>query len=162
MLKIAVVALLGSTWVFWSFIFATRPEDVDADTLTALVRLPASLPSQLPENLPGVFALAKVNDPIEMGEIQLACWDKGDEADQETTLRWIRLTGQPCGPAGGASEVVSVRNLTTGYSATVFALQARSLTTDFIPLQAGKNNILIRFEQGPGVALEQQFSFYRE
>ena len=163
MLKIALVALLGSTWVFWSFIFSTRPEDVDQDTLTALVRLPASLPSQLPENLPGVFTPAvKVNEPIEMGEIKVPCWDKSDESEQETGLRWIRLTGHPCGLNVAPSEIITVRNLTNGYSATVFSLRARGLTTDFIPLVAGKNNILIRFEQGPGVVLEQQLSFYRE
>src|SRR4051812_7777286 len=133
MLKIALVGLLGSTWVFWSFIFSTRPEDVDQDTLTALVRLPASIPSQLPENLPGVFAPAvKVNEPIEMGEIHVPCWDKSDESEQETALRWIRLTGKPCGLNETSPETVSVRNLTTGYSATVFALQTHGLTTDFI------------------------------
>lgn len=162
MLKIAFIVLLGTTWVFWSFIFSTRPEDVDADTLTALVRLPASIPSQLPEALPGVFAAPKIADPIHMGEIKVPCWDASNESEQETHLRWVRLTGKPCGSAGSGNDVISVRNLTTGYSATVFPLQARSLTTDFIPLQAGRNNILIRFEQGPGVALEQQLSFYRE
>ncbi len=163
MLKIALVGLLGSTWVFWSFIFSTRPEEVDQDTLTALVRLPASIPSQLPNNLPGVFAPAvKVNEPIEMGEIKVACWDKSDESEQATGLRWIRITGRPCGATDSDVDTVSVRNLTNGYAATVFTLQSRGLTTDFIPLQAGKNNILIRFEQGPGAAFEQQLSFYRE
>lgn len=163
MLKIALVALLGSTWVFWSFIFSTRPEEVDGDTLSALVRLPASIPAQLPEALPGVFApSAKTVERIEMGEIKVACWDMDEESEQETSLRWVRLTGKPCGAETSVTDAVSVRNLTNGYAATVFSLQARALTTDFIPLRQGKNNILIRFEQGAGVATEQQLSFYRE
>ena len=155
LLKISLVVLTASTWVFSSFIFATRPEEADGDALTALVRLPASLPSQL------VAPEVKTPDPIEMDVVKLACWEKSEETEQSTSARWIRLTGKHC-HGGGLSENVVVRNLTNGYSATVFPTQAHGLTTDFIPLQDGRNDILIRFEQAPGVAVEQQVAFYRE
>lgn len=163
LLKVSVLALAGMTWIFCSFVFATRPEEVEADALSALVRLPASIPSQLPDSLPGVFApTIKINEPIEMEVVKVPCWDKSDDGDQETSARWIRLTGRPCQLSHGSEDQVSVRNLTNGYSATVFANQASGMTTDFIPLREGKNEILIRFEQTPGAALESQFTFYRE
>jgi hypothetical protein len=163
LLKISLVVLAGSTWIFSSFIFATRPEESEPDALTALVRLPASLPAQLPGALPGVFAPAvKVNEPIEMDTVKVACWDSNDEAEQETSARWIRLTGRPCQAAIGA-DAVTVRNLTNGYVATVFPTQpANALTTDFIPLQEGQNHILIRYAQERGAAVEQQLTFNRE
>ena len=55
-----------------------------------------------------------------------------------------------------------MRNLTNGYVATVFPTQPVGMTTDFIPLQEGKNDIVIRYNQSAGVAVENQYSFNRE
>ena len=164
LLKVSIMVLMGSSWVFCSFIFSTRPEEVDSDALTSLVRLPASLPAQLPEGLPGVFAgPLRVNEPIEMEIVKLNCWDTSDESEVETSARWIRLVGKSCRAKVAAdADAVVVRNLTNGYVATVFPTQTLGMTTDFIPLQAGKNDILIRLNQGPGVTIESQFSFNRE
>lgn len=164
LLKITTCVLLATTWVFWSFVFATRPEksDAPADTLTNLVRLPASLPSALAEPLVPVFGAGPRATPvIEMGVVALPCWDRKDAMVKDTSARWIRLTGRACEKASGRSAV-SVRNLSNGYTATVFDARAGDLTTDFIPLQTGKNDILVRFEAEPGVHLESQFTFLRE
>lgn len=173
MLKISLVALMGCTWVFWSFLFASRPEETDVDTLTSLVRLPASIPAQIPgisnipglqKSLPGVaFAppTSRAAPPIEMDIVKVPCWDKTDEVENETSARWVRLVGKNC-ESDASSDTVTVRNLTNGYVATVFPTQLKGMTTDFIPLQAGKNEILIRFNQGAGVTTESQVSFIRE
>ena len=105
---------------------------------------------------------AKVADPIEMGIVRLPCWDHAGEPTVDTSARWVRLTGRVCQNEGGA-ESISVRNLTNGFSATVFPTLGKGMTTDFIPLQSGQNAILIRFDQGEGMAAkESQFSLVGE
>ncbi len=162
LLKISLVTLLLSSWVFVSFIFSTRPEQPEANALTALVRLPASIPSQLPQQLPDVFASpSKPVEPVDMNTVDIPCWDKAASEENSTTADWVRLTGRTC-LVKISNELITVRNTTTGYVATVFPTQGDTLTTDFIPLQPGKNEIRIRFEQGPGAATESQVSFFRE
>lgn len=153
LLKITALVLLGTTWVFWSFVYATRPEQTaSANPLEALIRLPASLPAV-------VAPTTKTLPPIEMNVTALSCWDMKDAAERETGARWIRLTGKAC-QIDGNSENVTVKNMANGYAATVFPLSG-ALTTDFIPLQMGKNDIMIRFESSPGVAVESRFTIRR-
>lgn len=161
LLKIAVAALGGMTWLFTGFLFESRPHHQAPveNALTSLVRLPASLPAELHEN---VFSShARPMEPIRMDVVELPCWDRGDVTVQNVNSRWVRLTGKSCQSDGGA-EQVTVRNLANGYEATIFASHGPSLTTDFIPLQKGANEIVIRIDQGVGVALESQFTFQRE
>lgn len=162
LLKVTLLVLAGSTWVFWSFVFSTRPETAAEDALESLVRLPASLPQQIPgmSTLPSTRA----NDPIEMDVVRIPCWEKSSSPQIDTSARWIRLTGRRCQGEAAAplADSVSVRNLTNGYVATVFPMQNRNMTTDFIPLQSGHNEILIHFDQGEGASVESQVSFVRE
>ena len=127
-----------------------------SDPLTALVRLPASLPSSLPE-----FSSSRVMEPIRMDVVELPCWDKASGQAQSVSSRWIRLRGQSCQMSSG-SDTVTVKNLSNGYTATVFSAAGHSLTTDFIPLQPGTNQIAIRIEGSPGAIVENQFSFERD
>ena len=154
LLKITACVLLGTTWVFWSFVYATRPEQApSANPLEALMRLPASLPEQLQPT-------TKVLPPIDMHVLPVNCWDVKDSAARETGSRWVRLTGKAC-QIEGNSENVSVRNISNGYTATVFAASG-AMTTDFIPLQMGRNEILVRFETSRGVSVESQFVLSRQ
>src|SRR4051812_22855555 len=92
LLKITMVVLMASTWVFWSFIFATRPEEAAAaDPLVDLVRLPASLPASLPAQFPGMQTTQKTMDPIAMDVVKVPCWDRAATKDKETSARWVRL-----------------------------------------------------------------------
>lgn len=166
LLKLSVLVLLGSTWLFSGFVLESRPlEGVTGagqmDPLSQLVRLPASLQTQLPENIPGVFRpQARVVEPVQMNIVKLPCWDRSGAAEQNVSARWIRLVGRTC-QGDYSAEAVSVRNLANGYVGTVFNANATSMTTDFIPLEIGKNEILIRFESEPGVSLETQVTFNR-
>ena len=170
LLKIFLVVLAGTSWLFSSFIMNTRPEESE-DALSSLVRLPASLPAQIPgisvipgieQNLPGLVApQVKTMPPIEMNVVKVACWDNSRDSHNKTSARWIRLTGKAC-QTTSPLEGVSVRNVTNGYVATVFPTAMRGMTTDFIPLQSGRNEIRIRFDQGDGATLESQVSFLRE
>ena len=87
-----------------------------------------------------------------MEQLELSCWDAEDKPSQAAGARWVRLTGKTCQYSAKA-EGVQVRNLTNGYVATVFAPIHGRLTTDYIPLEAGKNELLLRFDQVDGVSL---------
>lgn len=163
-LKLTLGVLVGTTWLFVGFLFESRPERSSSSpvekALTSLVRLPASLPAELHEN---VFnTAARPMEPIRMDVVELSCWDQGDGPVKNVSSRWIRLTGRPCQAGVMDADRVTVRNLANGYQATIFSSRGQGLTTDFIPLQKGHNEILIRFEQGAGVALESQFTFQRQ
>lgn len=169
LLKLSVLVLLGSTWLFSGFVLESRPTEGQAsakqmDPLSQLVRLPASLQTQLPGNIAGiplVFApQAKVAEPIHMNVVNVPCWDRNDLAAQVVSARWIRLVGRTC-QGNFAAESVTVRNLANGYDGTVFNANASSMTTDFIPLESGQNQILIRFESEPGVSMETRLTFNR-
>jgi hypothetical protein len=155
LLKITMGALALSTWVFWSFIFATRPE-VSEDALVNLVRLPASLPSQIP----GMTPLVRVMDPIAMDVVHVPCWDQDAGGDKSTAAHWVRLTGRACGVESD-DDSVSVVNTTNGFSATILPAQ-KALTTDYIPLESGRNEIMIRFQRDGESPVERKVSFVRE
>src|SRR4051812_39471130 len=131
LLKVTAMVLVGTTWIFSSFVFGTRPEQAEANPIVDLVRLPASLPAQIP----GMVPVVKVMEPIAMDTVKLPCWDQLHESENATSARWIRLLGRDC-EGMAASESVTVKNLRNGFSATVFqTLPRNSLTTDYIPLE---------------------------
>lgn len=170
LLKISLLSLAVSSWVFMSFILETRPEDAGLalnmhnsvvpqpeDALKVLARLPASIPAQIPV----AFApQTKSMAPIKMDVLKLGCWDLGDLQPQTVEARWVRLTGRPCQSDTGP-EQIEIRNLSNGYVGTVFVAQNDQLTTDFIPLQEGQNEILFRLGHDAGVAFENRFTFVR-
>lgn len=160
LLKLSLVVVAGTSWVFLSFVFSSRPSDEDAaaaasalDPLSSLVRLPASLPQQLGPSG------AKPMEPIRMDTLALDCWDRPERKPAKVAARWVRLTGKTC-QGVSASDKISVRNLTNGYVATVFDASSSVLTTDFIPVEVGHNEIQVRL-QGEGVTSETDFVLER-
>ncbi len=170
LLKISIISLAVSSWIFTSFILETRPDDPGLamnmensvspgpeDALQVLARLPASIPAQLPV----AFAPeTRVMPPIKMDIVKLGCWDLADLAPQTVEARWVRLTGRPC-QSDPTADSIEIRNLTNGYIGTVFSAQTDQFTTDFIPLQEGNNEILVRLGHADGVAYENRFTFVR-
>ncbi len=153
LLKVTLVVLLGTSWIFASFVLSTRPEHASTGALMSLARLPASLPVNVFSPSPNVF------EKVRMDVVKLACWDSGGAVDvRDVGARWVRLTGRGCDK--GNVKILSVRNLTNGYAATVFE-GAEQHTTDFIPMEYGANKIQIRFEQAPGSTIENEFTFSR-
>ncbi len=155
LLKVTSLTLIVTSWIFASFIFATRPsnEEVASDAIVKLVRLPASLPKQLPSQLVGTPE--RHFEPIQMNVVHLSCWDRSEVPDYAITSKWIRLTGKPCF-MGMDPEDVQVDNLSNGYGGTVFLAQNQVLTTDFIPLNDGPNEIRLRFGSARGAAYENR------
>lgn len=160
LLKISFLTVCATSWIFVSFIFDTRPEEAalepETNPISALVRLPASLPAQLPAQLPKILgAPVKGIDPIRMDVVKLGCWDGATAREQTVAARWVRLTGRPC---QGSAELESIRilNQSNGYQGTVFAGERDLMTTDFIPLQEGPNNIVFQISQADGVVFENQ------
>ncbi|MGE4133722.1 MAG: hypothetical protein AB7F86_18945 [Bdellovibrionales bacterium] len=162
LLKMSVLAIALLSWASLSYLLNTRPQEklaVESPLLT-LVRLPASLPTQFPVQMvfaPSVRAVATKDMEI----ISLRCWDHGDLKVRATSAKWVRVTGRPCQNESSLDEI-QVTNLTNGYTGTVFSASTEQLTTDFLPLENGHNNILIRLAHAGGITLENQFLFIKE
>ena len=138
LLQIAFPVLLATTWMFFAFVMDTRPAAGrrPASAIDRLARLPASLSTgKLPYE-------AKVNEPVRMETVQVPCWDRPTTREMVVGARWVRLVGKACAPDG---EVTAVRNLTNGASATVLPGGRGLLTTDFIALLPGSNEISFSF-----------------
>ncbi len=157
LLKISLIALALMSWVFVGFLFDSRPDSEVAaemadDPLVSLVRLPASLQSG---QLPKVFHESRAFEPIRMEVIKLGCWDIRDQVGPMTSARWVRLTGRPCQSDPGV-DAIRVTNITNGYRGTVFLSESQNLTTDFIPLSEGENELLLELGWGQGPVWENR------
>lgn len=95
----------------------------------------------------------------QMNVVELPCWDRDVGGPQTIGARYVRLTGRACGRGRGA-DGFSVRNLTNGFEATIFA-SGRGLTTDYIPLAAGGNDVVIAFGQGRDAHVERRLRLTR-
>lgn len=178
LLKLSCLILLATTWVFFSFVFESRPEpelnvseasvvppspmrrEVN-QVMQSLLRLPASLPAQLPSVVPSVLiSSSHVVAPVRMDVVDVMCWDRPQKSPLQSEARWVRLTGKACQSQSG-SDQVTLANLSNGYAATVFDSSRGQLTTDFIPLSAGRNEILIRFNSEAGATVENRLILTR-
>lgn len=154
LLKIAIPVLLGTTWMFFAFVMETKPAGQPVGTIDRLARLPASISTgQLP-----LGPKSKASEPVRMDTVELPCWDQGTSAERAVTARWVRLVGRTC-KAGGT--VVSVKNLANANVGTVLPEAKGQLTTDYMPLESGRNEILFTIESAPGVILESRLTLVR-
>lgn len=154
LLKIALPVLLGTTWMFVAFVMETRPSGPSASAIDRLARLPASISSgQLP-----LGPKPKIAEPVRMDTVELPCWDQIATGDRAVTARWVRLVGRNC-KAGGT--VVSVKNLANANVGTVLPEAKGQFTTDYMPLESGRNEILFTIESAPGVILESRLTLVR-
>ena len=81
--------------------------------------------------------------------------------DQETPANKVRLTGSLCGSAPDTSKLVktSISNSANKFTATVFTdLNSGKFSTDYIPLNVGKNPIRIDFSYRDGKSTTQEFT----
>ena len=141
LLKIVLGALGLSSYALVASVLSFRPETEPVSTLQSMVRLPASLPGALPVEIPNVFQPEeKVVEAPKIDVLALSCWDGPASENMQTTAKWIRLTGRSCDLSSGAHQW-KVDNASNGFSATVFDLDLKQLTTDYIPLQNGANEI---------------------
>lgn len=172
LLKVSVVLVLVSSWMLGGFVLESRPRpgtevgNSEPGPLNSLVRLPASLPSQLPASLPAVFASgdARMAEPIRMYAVKIGCWERAGRPTIEAGARWVRLIGKTCqstvlSPAPTAS--LQITNVTNGYAATVFDGESGQFTTDFIPLERGRNEVRIKLDPEPNVTFESRFIITR-
>lgn len=153
-MKIVFCVLGLSSYALVASVFSFRPQSEPNDILTSMVRLPAALPAAipLPVNLPLFNQAIKTQDPFKIETLALSCWDGTQGQVMSTTARMVRLTGRACGDLGGDSWKVS--NQSNGFSATVFEPTPKQLTTDFVPLLAGRNEIRFAFLGPDGVSHE--------
>jgi hypothetical protein len=86
--------------------------------------------------------------------------------EQETTAAKVRLTGALCGAAGvdGRKLVkTQIVNNANRFNATVFAdVSAVKFSTDYIPLNAGKNPIRLEFTYQGGGAIAQDITINKK
>jgi hypothetical protein len=85
--------------------------------------------------------------------------------DQDTTATKVRITGNLCGegrvPASDGSKLVKteVVNNANKFGATVFTdVNAGKFSTDYIPLNLGKNPIHVEFTYRGGEVVSQDFN----
>jgi hypothetical protein len=86
-------------------------------------------------------------------------------ADQDTTATKVRMTGTLCGdgraPASDGSKLVKtmVVNNANKFNATVFTdVNAGKFSTDYIPLNLGKNPIHLEFTYRDGKVISQDIN----
>lgn len=144
-LKIAGLVLAVSSLAFAANVLSFRPGLLPSSELSegavAMAsggRGPASVPRSLGEV--GASGPARLGEKVKMDTLAMSCWDEGSEKSLNTSARFVRFTGRGCGDRLKV-ETWQVRNTSNGFSATVFSGSARQLTTDYIPLQVGLNEI---------------------
>jgi hypothetical protein len=88
-----------------------------------------------------------------------------DNADRDTTAVKVRLTGSICGdgraPAADATSLVKtmVVNTANKFAATVFTdVSGGKYSTDYIPLNLGKNPIRLEFSYRDGKVVTQELN----
>jgi hypothetical protein len=120
------------------------PQGFHASTLTPMAANPVSESNRAPASAP---AHAFVN-------IDVRCQGKTPIAqDQETGANKVRMTGAICTGTSDPSKLVKtvVLNGANRFNATVFAdTNAGKFSTDYIPLNAGKNPIKMEFTYADG------------
>ena len=74
----------------------------------------------------------------------------------------VRLTGTSCDKSKSPIETSEIRNVTNGFSATVFYPKATAFTTDYITLASGKNLIRIQHILKSGAKVQRDFTIDRQ
>lgn len=96
---------------------------------------------------------------VQMNVMDVPCWNRLGTEPRSAAARWVRLTGKACA-SDVSVEGITVRNLTNGFAATVFAT-GPGLTTDYIPLNDGTNDVVIAYARGVGAPLEHRLQLTR-
>lgn len=127
-LKYFIAALAVCTWGTVSTVLATKPS---ARSIAHVVgaREPASSDT--------------ATEPVRMDQVRLKCWSEPPQTLMGTGARWVRITGATCDRELGVEEI-TLKNITNGFKATLFALTGQVLTTDFIPLDLGANVLVVQ------------------
>jgi hypothetical protein len=122
------------------------PQGFHPSTLTPMAANPVSENGRTPASAP---AHAFIN-------IEVRCPGEGaatGSQDQETGAHKVRMTGAICHGASDPGKLVKtvVLNGANRFNATVFAdTNAGKFSTDYIPLNAGKNPIKMEFTYADG------------
>lgn len=160
-----VFGVLGAlTYAFVASVLSFKPETEPKDIITSMVRLPAAIPAALPlpdVNLPIFSPTVRVQEPIKIETLAVSCWDSSQGQTLNTSARYVRLTGRGCSE-NLKNDSWQVSNSSNGFSATVFAPGQRQLTTDYIPLAAGKNEIHFAVLDADGVRHEISLNVERQ
>jgi hypothetical protein len=97
-------------------------------------------------------APASVSHPLL--NLELKCSDSGEAPEQTTQASKLRISGEICDgnqAAAGSLQKTSIINGANRFSATVFMdTSTHKFSTDYIPLNSGKNTIHIEFSYSGG------------
>jgi hypothetical protein len=137
-------------------------ESFRATSLTPMVANPVSEAGRAPAATVAGAAPA-VGQHASFLNLDLKC---DGAADHETGAGKVRLTGSLCGinPGDGATLAkTSVVNGANRFTATVFTdVNAGKYSTDYIPLNTGKNPIHLEFSYRGGKVVSQDITVTRE
>jgi hypothetical protein len=107
-------------------------------------------------------APASVSKPLD--SFEAGC---GAQIGYETSASKLRIIGQLCGRPEGAkphpSLKIKLKNLTNQFNATVFTdTPNNKFSTDYIPLDSGKNLIQATFHYGSGNQATQEITVNKQ
>jgi hypothetical protein len=97
--------------------------------------------------------------------LEVKC-DQAQKQESDTTASKVRITGSLCGTSSAPENAqllkTNVTNTANKFTATVFTDEnAGKYSTDYIPLNSGKNPIHIEFSYQGGKNVVQDFSITR-
>lgn len=110
-----------------------------------------------PASFGGVSDATGRRDETRLETLVWDCQDLGPEASR-TSGSHIRLKSRFCD--SGPVQQLSVKNLSNGYTASVF-VDSKGFSTDFIDLREGENEIEISWEAGHGTRQSRKLRLSR-
>lgn len=98
------------------------------------------------------------NGRFQAVEYELPCQD--NETSFDESVAQVRLSGAPC--VSGEIVASEIKNLSNGFSATVFIRKPASFTTDYISLARGENKVSISHTFSNGSTETRAFVIRRQ
>lgn len=123
---------------FWSYEHKTVVEKEDAKRKMASIQNSTSI-----QNIKGETNTKNlINSKLNIQSNQTLVWDcQSNVNNLEVSGEYLRLLAKNCDTL--RTQILSVKNVTNGYTASLIPTKENVLTTDFLSLRAGKNEIWI-------------------
>lgn len=135
----------------------TRPTAGPSIVAGVVNNMVARVPAAIPRLLKDKSAAKIVRPEFEVWNIP--CLGQQGLATHQTQSRWIRLSTHDCESAFSASHL---ENKTNGFVATIFVPNSAMMTSDFIPLNVGANQLNLDVTMDSGEKIKLSWVVTRE
>ncbi|MCB0340622.1 MAG: hypothetical protein H6626_13565 [Pseudobdellovibrionaceae bacterium] len=141
-----LVVIMGAL-VYFSLV---SPPPIVIGTALDSTRSPASIVS------PSAGPISEAVSDEVMPTINLGCLDRGHIKPIDSKASYVRVTGKFCNSRKSPTDTLVVKNSKSKFVASVFLVDGREFTTDYINLLPGQNEIFVQFGEGDSQS-EHQF-----